>query len=649
MKIGKIISVEYDRFRVRLFTSTKTSTKSIDGNVYYFGNIGSYVRTFNSIGNVIICEVIAVVDNNVDNKTYTSFNLDSSRELLIKPIGIINQNNVFSMGVGIFPSLYNDVEIVTKEELNMILSPCLNDINEEKGIHRTINIGYSKSLINYNISLDINKLFNIHTAVLGNSGSGKSNTIAHILQEVFRKNNNHAHGSKIILFDVNGEYPSAFTNAGLSTDIKTIFYKPNIDKEDFKENKISYNKFILPYYLMNLDEWLAFLMASDRTQKPFWDRVLQECYKFYMIFNDDKKADTYINYFKWKILKLLESVLSHVDSDTVRITAARSVIMRCKSLISEIKISPEELIRFLVDMESNCEINYGNNNKQLENYISNAWSDIDIDSAIKIDSLKLNSGNYYDYKFLQISVEITLLEEEARGNTRVREFTSTLLTRLDFFLNNPECNFMRESGIEYKNKEHYLKETFGIFSDNSKQLITIDTSEVSSDILELMTSVVSRMIFDIKKSKQGEARRKQPIHLILDEAHRYIHKDTTYILRENIFEKIAREGRKYSLYLIISSQRPSELSGTVLSQCGNYIVHRIQNEIDMRYIYSVLPYFSEDYISKIKQSVPGEALIFGNCVPLPLQVKITQAKPDPNSENCNISKEWFANIFKKNE
>lgn len=112
-------------------------------------------------------------------------------------------------------------------------------------------------------------------------------------------------------------------------------------------------------------------------------------------------------------------------------------------------------------------------------------------------------------------------------------------------------------------------------------------------------------------------------------------------MRENIFEKIAREGRKYSLYLIISSQRPSELSQTVLSQCGNYIVHRIQNEVDMKYIYSVLPYFSEDYITKIKQAVPGEALIFGNCVPMPIMIKVEEAVPAPNSKNCDIKMEWF--------
>ena len=150
-----------------------------------------------------------------------------------------------------------------------------------------------------------------------------------------------------------------------------------------------------------------------------------------------------------------------------------------------------------------------------------------------------------------------------------------------------------------------MKEVFGVTDGEElkHQLITIDSSEVGTDILELMTSVVSRMIFDYRKKRTGEARHEAPIHLILDEAHRYIHKDANYIMRENIFEKIAREGRKYSLYLVISSQRPSELSQTVLSQCGNYIVHRIQNEVDMKYVYSVLPYFSEDYLGSTWRSL----------------------------------------------
>ena len=633
MNIGKIISVEYDKFCVKLFHTTKTSTISLNGQIYYFGNIGSFLKTQNAIGDYIICEVIAILDHSIENKMFSNYNLDSAREFVIKPIGTLKKNHEFLMGVGIFPSIYSDVSIVTVEDIQYILSP-LSDKNNQKitkTIHEDIEIGISKNMINYKINLNINKFFNIHTAVLGNSGSGKSNTIAHILQQVFRKKFNHADSAKVILFDVNGEYCKAFSEK-LDNNITKVFYKPNTEEKDK-------TKYFLPYYLLNLDEWLAFLMASERTQKPFWDRVLQECFKFYKIFQSDKNNDIYVNYFKWKIRNILGNIIAKAESDTTKVTAAQGVIIKCRDIIEEIGANID-LSDFLNEINNCCKISYGDNRGVLSKYLYDL--ELDEDSALETNSERLKPGDYFDYKFLKIAVDIVLLEEEARGNSRIREFTSTMISRLDYFLNNPDCAFMRNASVKYRNEEEYLKDCFGISDDNQlNQLIIVDSSEVGSDVLELMTSVISRMIFDYRKRKQGDNRRKHPIHLILDEAHRYIKKDTEYILKENIFERIAREGRKFSLYLLISSQRPSELSSTVLSQCGNYIIHRIQNDLDMRYIYSVLPYYSDDYTTKIKQSIPGEALIFGNCVPMPLQVKIHKANPDPNSENCNISIEWF--------
>lgn len=681
MKIGKIISVEYDKFRVRLFHSTRNSTVNIDGRVYYFGNIGSYLKTINSSGESIICEITSIVDwENRENPSYSTYNLDSSREIIIKPMGTMT-NNMFFMGIGIFPSLYSDVEIVTYEDLDVILSN--NAIEEIEGIHSTISIGKSKSLINYSIDIDINRFFNIHSAVLGNSGSGKSNTIAHLLQEIYRKQNNEAFGAKTIIFDANGEYPNAFgKTAHLNHEIDAIFYKPNIE-----DGVDGYNRFVLPYYLMNLDEWLSFLMASERTQKPFWDRVLQESYKFYKIFRSGKGKESkrFANYVKWKLRQMLFNIVCRIDSDTSKMTAAKGAIAMlrttCESELGKDvdKDVLKDLSNFLSVCDKLCLVSYGNNHDTLSNalnlfttnsekrqylylmylngrnesegyraslaedYKDDSFQQIDEPDALLIDQEKLQPGTFFDYHYLRTAAEIVLLEEEARGNLHVRDFTSTLMSRLDFFLYNSECSFMRVETPDYRDAQDFLDKVFGITDGDarSKQLITIDSSEVGSDALELMTSVVSRMIFDHRKSKLGENRQQRPIHLILDEAHRYIKKDSSYIMRENIFEKIAREGRKYSLYLIISSQRPSELSQTVLSQCGNYIVHRIQNEMDMKYIYSVLPFFSEDYVTKIKQSVPGEALIFGNCVPMPLMVKVTEATPSPNSKNCDIKEEWF--------
>ena len=380
MKIGKIISVEFDKFRLRLFNSTKNSTINIDGRIYYFGNIGSYLKTLNSAGEYVLCEVVSIVDfinkEQSSSMTYNNFNLDSSREIIIKPIGTLIGEK-FSMGVGIFPSIYSDVEIVTYDDLDHILSTS-QEQTENLGIHSTISLGTSKSLINYKIDIDINQLFNIHTAILGNSGSGKSNTIAHILQEVFRYTNYSAIGAKTIIFDANGEYYKAFGDADQPMDpnIQVLLYKPNIEEED-----AIYKPFKLPYFLMNLDEWLSFLMASERTQKPFWDKVLQESYKFYCIFTNSKSGDEdlekFANYIKWKLYLMLKNISTRVDSDTSKMTAAKGAI----NTISEIVIEQSEdntendvmkdLRAFLNICNDLCFINYGSNGNSLTTALQN--------------------------------------------------------------------------------------------------------------------------------------------------------------------------------------------------------------------------------------------------------------------------------------
>ncbi|HEF2002659.1 TPA: ATP-binding protein [Campylobacter jejuni] len=300
----------------------------------------------------------------------------------------------------------------------------------------------------------------------------------------------------------------------------------------------------------------------------------------------------------------------------------------------------ESLIKDAKSLYQKCSLNYGEKNKEISTTLEDIKKRINFDDVNKISEYKYKDGEFFEHEFLKIAAEMILVDEETRGIKTTRGYVGTMLTRLDYFISNPECSFMRE--INHKNiKEvkQYLDYLWG-----KTQLIIIDASELGKDTLETLTSVISRLIFEYRKKQKGENRQKNPVHLVLDEAHRYIKKDQKYLLKDNVFERIAREGRKFSLYLFISSQRPSELSETVLSQCINFIIHRIQNENDMRHINAVLPYFSEDFVSKIKQSVPGEALIFGDFVPMPMHVKIQKADPEPHSSNCKISQEWYCKL-----
>jgi len=646
MKIGKIISINFNQFKVKIFSEITGGSVNINGEIYYFGNIGSYLKTINAIGENIICEVVSIFDSDLYNEQ-KAFNVDGYRELMLKPIGTIDTNQKFSLGVGIYPSLYSDVNIVKSEDMENILRTVQSSDNN---IHKSFDLGISKNLINYPISISIDDFFNIHSAVLGNSGSGKSNTIAHILQTILKKENNSALGSKIIIFDVNGEYRKAFLpkkegeKEFFESKVTIKFLKPNMNTDE-KDDE-GYESFLMPHFLMSLDEWSAFLLATDATQRPFWDKVLQETYRFYKIATaNDEESKIFINYLRYKLCELLYSILSQADTDTSRVTTAGASILKIKRIIDSDVIlkqrcEEEGLYKDINNLSSKCTINYGENKNQLSNEVQIVSKKIDLESVQNVLDKRIQNGEFFDYKFLKISAEITLLEEDARGNRQMRGYTATMMTRLDYFLDNRDCDFMRNIPFGVINPTTYLEYIWGKDAEKT-QLIILDTSELGIDILETLTSVVSRLIFSQRKELVGDERRKNPVHLILDEAHRYIKKDYKYLLRENIFERIAREGRKYSLYLLISSQRPSELSETVLSQCSNFIIHRIQNEVDMRYINAVLPYFSDDFVNKIKQSIPGEALIFGNCVSMPLHVTINKSEPEPNSKNCIISEEWF--------
>ena len=672
MIIGKVTMVEYNQLRARLLHSVKCSSTSIKGKVYHIGNIGSYVKIKNHINDDIICEVIAIQETERYSKqtiTDASFDLDSIRELILRPIGILTRNGKtasFNLGISIYPSIYSDVYLVVQEDLSAILTG-QEDEREDNSSIGSIRLGISKSLVDYPVSIEVDKFFNIHSAVLGNSGSGKSYTIAHILQSVLNKTTPRA---RFILFDTNGEYPSAFPPDG-NSEANCIHYRPfKENKEDNEDNEDNekYKEFYLPYYLLNLDEWLAFLMASDRTQRPFWEQVLQECYRFHKIFQDHKQSDEtskrFANYIKWRLYLMLVNLSNRVESDTSKMTAALGVVAQVEKLCTDPNLSLSKDVRndlstFISVCRGLCSINYGDNKGRLSEGLSKFCLNNDNSSettyegflrinetnAHNIMDEKLPYGLYFQDKFLGAAAEMILLEEEAKGNTRIREYTSTMFARLDFFLNNKDCDFMRKG--DKMDLNEYLRKTFGIPSDpannsggNPTQLITIDLSEMGNDVLELVTSVISRMIFDTRKGLPGQDRKKGPIHLVLDEAHRYIKKDGNYILRENIFERIAREGRKFSYYLLVSSQRPSELSPVVLSQCSNYIIHRIHNRVDLDFVTSVLPYFSDDYTTKIKQAVPGESLVFGNCVPMPLRIQIHKAKPEPASQNCKVWEEW---------
>lgn len=238
----------------------------------------------------------------------------------------------------------------------------------------------------------------------------------------------------------------------------------------------------------------------------------------------------------------------------------------------------------------------------------------------------------------------------------VRDYCSAMVTRLKSVMDTPDYQFLKEDAAGndplLNSAENYVDRLLGLQRvagryQKQRQLCVIDLNDASDEIVELASSVVSRLIFD--RMRRADPRNKMPVHLILEEAHRYISEKPSRFAIDaaQTFQRIAKEGRKYGVFLIVASQRPSELSKTVLSQCNNYIIHRIQNPDDLSQIRQMTPFISDTVLRRLPSLPKQHALIFGNAVNIPTTFKVREAKPTPNSNDTQIRDLWYVPIDPK--
>ncbi len=273
-----------------------------------------------------------------------------------------------------------------------------------------------------------------------------------------------------------------------------------------------------------------------------------------------------------------------------------------------------------------------------------------------------------------------VLRREESGGARARDFSGTMLLRIDRLLADRRFDFLfGPVGEAFPNPAHalaaFLRDTLGVgaasetalssaadvpkgrlpFYDRQRDksaavdVVILDLSLLAAEVLENVTALIGRLILEFlqRLGEHGgeQARGSLPVVLVLEEAQNYI-QQPRFAEEESIarvvFERIAREGRKYGLSLVVASQRPSELSKTVLSQCSSFIVHRLQNPEDLRYFKEIVPGIYGPMLEQIPALAPQTALILGECVPAPALVKIREARPVPRSRDPKFYRYWTA-------
>ncbi len=488
-------------------------------------------------------------------------------------------------------------------------------VDPETGMTRTLLLQLGKSVIfpDYSVKVNVDKFFGFHFAVFGNTGAGKSNTIASILQTIFLKKNYSAKGAKFLIIDSNGEYAQAFSNINKANE--NIIVKNYIATEDTSLPE----KLEIPVWALTADDWATLLHASEKTQVPILKRAIDIARNFFDPQNKNNDVKNHI------LASTLLGIINSSDTSPSKSDKIKGIL----STFGTKEINIDAIIDGSMKLREAISISYGNFINQ-ESAINFFKKYIRSDIA---DSIFVKNVVTYSMKQFYEAVTFATLYEGSISSQRIQEYTSTLVTRLQALQDGIQGHILAETS--FKSIEEYVDDILG-----NNQIVNIDISMLDDASAEVVTKVLAKLLLDYLKKLSQKA--DMPINFIIEEAHRFVRNETNYgVLGYNIFERIAKEGRKYGLLLGISSQRPSELSKTVVSQCSNFIIHRVQNPDDLQYISKMVPYINQGIIDRLTYLQTGHALIFGTAINLPTLTCFEQANPKPDSDNAKISEKWY--------
>ena len=253
--------------------------------------------------------------------------------------------------------------------------------------------------------------------------------------------------------------------------------------------------------------------------------------------------------------------------------------------------------------------------------------------------LTLPDGSFkYTLKQLYEAFEFALISEGVLSSGKVFDEYNVLKVRLLSLVNGDYSKYFDID--EYISRDDFVKKVLTNENGRKAQIINFNINYVDDRFAKNVTKIYSRIFFDYVKNMKNRA--SLPIHIILEEAHRYVQNDTDVeIIGYNIFERITKEGRKYGIMLGLISQRPSELSTTVLSQCSNFLIFKMLHPLDVDYIRQMVPNVTAEIVNKIKLLQPGTCIAFGSGFKLPSIVKLEMPNPAPSSSSCDISGIWF--------
>lgn len=584
--LGKIISVIGDTVRIQLQT-----------NLYELDNLMGKNVIFEENDIKIVGEILE------GDTTYLDINL----------VGEIS-NNKFIYGSIVKPSFKAPCRIISIEELDVMYQ---NDPNSN-----SITMGTSVVYRNYGISLDVNAFFSNHFAILGNSGSGKSYSTSRIIQNIFYEaKNSIPFRTNIFLFDAYGEYQPAFNQIGANN--QNLNYK--VITTDL--NSTEYQQLRLPFWLLGVDDIALLLNANDENQIPIIEKALKLVGYFTRSEEEvlDQKNDILAR-------SILDIIFSGKNPSEIR-NKLTSVLTQFQTKDINLEISLKKggwsrTIRQCLFVEESGKfadiellIQY------LEGFTQNNFQ------------LTLPNGAFsYGLKEFSQALEFALISEGVLTSEKVFDYANVLKIRLNAIINSDYARFFEYSN--FVNVEGYIKDLLTVANNRKAQIINFNINYVDDRFAKNLVKIYSKLLFDYTAKLKD--RGSMAFHILLEEAHRYVQEDIDVkLFGYNIFERIAKEGRKYGILLGMISQRPSELSETAISQCSNFLVFKMFHPNDLAFVASILPNISSNLINKLKTFRSGTCISYGSAFKMPVVVNVAEPNPGPLSQNVDISRVWY--------
>ena len=521
-------------------------------------------------------------------------------------------NGRFLSGIIRKPSFTAKVRMINKEELGELVG----DNND-----RSMILGLAPLYNDYPIKIDIDAMWSNHSAILGNTGSGKTYGVARLVQNLFLMKGRIPFNSNIFIFNNTNEYDNAFRS--INSYNVNFNYKMYTTSFDYKDAELVR----IPLWLLSVDDFANLLDVTSYTQLSVIERMLGFVSAFA---KDDAEATRYKNHL---IAKAIISVMySNQTSARIR-DQIFTVLNDCHTAELNLDVmipgvGYERQLRKCFDLDSKGEF--------VERILVTGYIQQFIDNNTKWN--EEYEPVFFTLDDLEVALSFTLISEGLLLNEKSYGEGMALKVKLHTINNSSLGQFFKYDN--FINVNQFINNLIMVGTNKRAQIINFVLEGVDDRFAKTLVKIYSRILFRFTKGLPN--RGSMPIHIMLEEAHRYVQKDTdNSILGYNIFERIAKEGRKFGLVLDLITQRPTELSETVISQCSNFLIFKINHPTDMEYIRKMVPNISNDVIEKQKSLQSGTCVAFGNMMKIPLIVKMEKPNPEPMSSNASIFDKWI--------